>query len=239
MKIHNFMKTQVKIFLTALLFITTNIKAQDSQIRKTGEFSSFTVIGNIRVEIYQAESPSLELFIKGAPVDDVITENKEGDLSIRLKTSTPSDAEVKVKLFFTDLEKLNVQAQALVVSPDTLRAKSMVFESRAGGKMELMLRINSIEADVRQGGILVFYGEVDDQNINVSSGGTYSGFDLKAKKTKVTALAGGKAKVTALESIDATANAKGYVGYKGEPARTSVKSSLGGEIVHLRDGSDI
>ena len=230
------MKTGPSILLIVLFFSGfLNIRAQEAYTRETGNFSTLSVTGNIRVEIYPSDSPSLEFTVKGASPEDVITEKKDKELSIRLKSNASKDAVIKVKLFYTELEKISVQSRALVVSPDTLRADAVVFDARLGGKTELKLKVNTLEAIVRQGGLLVFYGEVDTQTISVASGGTYSAYELEAQETSVRAATGGNAKVVARRMIDADASAKAWIGYKGDPESKKLNTSIGGEIASIKE----
>jgi len=220
------------LLILSLLLISTTLFSQESEIRETDNFYAVSVIGNIRCELYKAEKPGIELIVKGTGFDNVITENDAGRLSIRLKTNTPKQAEVKIKLSYTTLEEISVQAQSLVLSPEIIETESLQFTAKGGGKMELKLKLSSLEASVKQGGILVFSGEVEKQTIKASSGGTYSAYELEARDTYVKASSGGKAKVAACRIIDATANSKGFIGYKGDPVSSFVKTSLGGEIAH-------
>ena len=228
-------KTSNFLLILSLLLISTTIFSQESEMRETDDFYAVSVIGNIRCELYKAEKPGLELIVKGTGFDNIITENDAGRLSIRLKTSTPKQAEVKIKLSYTTLEEISVQAQSLVLSPEVIEADEILFTAKSGGKMELKLKLSSLEASVKQGGILVFSGEVEKQTIEALTGGTYSAYELEARDTYVKASSGGKAKVVALRIIDATANSKGFIGYKGDPVSTFIKTNLGGEIAHYKE----
>ena len=226
------------VLIFSFLIINAISFSQESEKRDIDNFYSVTVIGNIRCELYKAEKPGLELVVKGAGFESIITENDAGRLSLRLKTNTPKDAEVKILVSYTSLEEINVQAQSLVVSPEVLEAENILFTSKAGGKMELKLNLASLEAVVKQGGILVFSGEVKKQNIEVMTGGTYSAFELLACDSYVKAVSGGKAKLVARRIIDATANSKAYISYKGDPVSSYIKTSLGGQIDHNKEPLD-
>lgn len=215
-----------------LMFISfSRVMAQENEIRKPGNFSTLSVDDDLRVELYPSNSDSLEIEIKGGGTEHVVTTTGDGVLSIELSREMPDEARAKVKLWFSDLEKIRVKSDALVVAGDTIRSEHMVFEARTGGKIELKLDLVSLEADVIQGGLLVFYGKVNEQRINASSGGTYSAFDLKSVNTEVKATAGGKAKIHVSGKLKAEANVKGYVGCKGDPEQKIIDTKLGGEIV--------
>lgn len=223
------------LFISGLLLISFSNYAQKTEI---DNFHSVSIIGKIRVELYKDEVPALEVILNKADIENVITENEDGELSLRLKTNTPKDAEVKIKLYYTQLEELSVQAQSLIVSPEVINEEKIFFSSKSGGKMELKLNLSSLEAEVKQGGILVFYGSVEKQEVSVSTGGTYSAYELKSQDAHVKANSGGKAKVSVSRIIDATANTKAFIGYQGNPVSTYIKTNLGGEIAHHQEGEE-
>ncbi len=223
----------VSVFLFSITAYT--VKAQHNETRKTGDFHSLSITGKIRLEIYPASGDSLVLSAEGATTDYIISENTSGELNIRLKTDIAVDAKITAKLYFKDLKRIDVQAGALVLSPDTIKTGSMNFSAKSGAKIELHLNTEILTADVKQGAILVLYGKAQKQEVSVSSSGTYSAFELEVPETVVRATTAGRAKVTAAKVLNATANTKGYIAYKGNPESKDLKATFGGEVVDQTD----
>ncbi|MGC9341450.1 MAG: GIN domain-containing protein [Bacteroidales bacterium] len=219
-------------FLTlALLTQPAFINAQNRITKDPGEFNALSVRGKIRTEIIPSDQNLVEIETTGTSTENVIFEMEEGEMAIRLNTDTPKEAKIVVKIYFTDLKKLSVASNALVLSPDTLKAGSLDFEAKTGGKIELKLKLKSLKADVTQGGLLVFYGEVDKQEVEVTSGGTYSAYDLIAEESYVKTTTGGITKITSTGILDAAAKLKGFIGYKGNPQKISLNTGIGGDII--------
>ena len=229
------MKMRITYLFLALMFFSHSLIAQKPIKRDPGNFTALAATGNIRVELYKSDRTGLSIETTGTSSENVLTENDGRELSLRLKTNTPKDAEVRIKVYYTSLDQLSVHAQALITGPDVLEGQNVNFIARTGGKMELKLELSSLSADVRQGAILVFKGNVEKQTIDVNTGGTYSAYELESRDTYVKAFSGGKAKVVARRVIDATANLKGFVGYKGKPVSTVVKTNMGGEIANYSE----
>lgn len=222
--------------LVPCFVLLTGVSAQEPLTRNLGDFAGLSVIGGIKAELYKSDRPYVEVYMKNASADQIITEVKSGVLSLRLKTNTPKEAEILVKVFYSSLDQINAQAQCLITSTETLTGKNMSFDAKSGGEIDLIVELTGITAKVTQGAIMVFEGTVEKQEITVNTGGTYSAYELESRDTYVTASSGGKAKVTANRIIDATANAKGWIGYKGSPVSTYIKTNLGGEIAIFREG---
>jgi hypothetical protein len=109
----------------------------------------------------------------------------------------------------------------------------------SGAKMEMELNVTEIKADVKQGAILVFRGSTKSQTIHVSTGATYSAYQLKSEDTYVSASTGSKAKVCASRIIKATASSKSYIGYIGTPVSSNIKTNLGGEIASFSNEDEV
>ncbi len=226
------------LILSFIFFVFLSLpegKAQVVESREIGNFTSLFVMGEIRVELIPSTKNSLTIEIKEASARDIITELDKEELIIRLKTDIPKEAKIKISLYFKDLEKIVAASKAYFVSPDTLKAQSMSFEAKSGAKMEFNLMMDSIIAEAKQGGLLVFYGNADKQDVGVSSGGTYSAFELIASESIIRASTGGRAKVTTTERLNASAHTAAYIAYKGNPAREKLKTNLGGEVVKMQE----
>ena len=96
------MKTILKTILVISIFINSHTSfAQETFIRKIDGFSGISLSGNIRVELYKADTTSIEITLKDLPAENLITEVKNGKLGIHLKMGSNKNAVVKVKVYYT------------------------------------------------------------------------------------------------------------------------------------------
>ena len=225
--------TIIVLFLTVLNAF--NSMAQESFTRNLDDFISLEVIGNIRVEIYPSTDLHADLILENITPDKVISDITHLNLSIRLKTDSPENARVTVKLYYKTLNQITVSANAHIISDVPLKAEDVEFTAKLGGRIDLEVEMESLTASAIQGGIIYFSGNVQKQIVNVATGGIYSAYELEASDSYVKAASGGKAKVVAGRTIDATANFKGFIGYKGNPSSTYIKTNFGGEIASFKD----
>jgi hypothetical protein len=217
----------VFLFLSAITILSS---AQETISRSLPGFHGINAIGKMRIELYKSDTSRVELLVSNVPATNVITEVTDSTLNIRLKTDTNKTAVIKLKVYFSSLTDILVAANTLLVSPETIKAGKMNFIARSGAKMELDLEITNIQAEVKQGAILVFTGKTNRQDVSVNTGATYSAYKLQAQDSYVTANSGSKAKVCAARIIDATSNTKSYIGYIGIPVSVFMKTNLGGEV---------
>ena len=230
-----------KIFTLALslLFIYGGDKLsaqKNNETRYPGPFSKIVATGNVRVELYPSDSSYISIEVEGTTLDNLITEtNDEGEYAIRLKTNTPREAKVLAKLYFQQLEALTAENQALITGNKIVALDDADFIARSGGKIELEINIKNLTAEAKKGGVMVLSGSVEKQQVEVTTGGTYSAYKLEARDSYVKSSTGGIAKVVSRRIMDATANAKGFIGYVGNPVSTYTKSNLGGEIDNFKE----
>jgi hypothetical protein len=222
-----------KSIILILLIYSWQASAQNKESRETGDFSKLTVTGNIRVELYPSDKNYVELEVIGTGMENLITENSNNEFQIRLKTSTPKEAKVLAKFYFTKMEKISVQNQALITGNIKIYQENFSVHARTGGKIEIPISVEKLIAEARQGGVIVLSGEAERQEIQVNSGGTYDAFGLESQDTYIKCNTGGVAKVIARRSLTAAAGTKGYIAYVGNPENNLARESLGGEIDHL------
>lgn len=223
------------LIITALVLNVSALSGQNRETRETEPFDKLVVTGKIKVELVVSSSNQLSVTVRDGSPDRVITEVVKGELRIRLKPELGSDPEIAVKVPCSGLYELEAAAGATITSRDVLKEKELIFRIMSVGKIELNVEAESIDGTVTQGGDLILYGKTDILTVNANTGGNFLGYELEANDTYVKAGSGAQAKVVARRIIDATANSKGYIGYKGEPVSTYVKTSLGGEIASFRD----
>ncbi len=223
------------LFIVLTGSLSFSLLGQNRITRELEPFGKIAVTGKIKVELVHSETNQMSITVRDGSPDKVIAEVVKEELRIRLKPELGSDAEISVRIPYNHLYGLEASAGATISSRDVLKEKDLTFNILSVGKIELNVEAENIDASVSQGGDLILYGTTNTLNVNASTGGNFLGYDLESKDTYVKAGSGAQAKVIARRIIDATANTKGYVGYKGEPVSTYVKTSFGGEIANFRD----
>jgi len=222
------------IFLSLFIFNTV-VSGQNRTTIDLEPYNKLVVTGKIKVELVHSDSRQMSITVRNGSPDKVIAEVVKDELRIRLKPELGNDAEIAVKVPYNKLYELEAAAAAVITSRDELKEEYLEFKILSLAKIELSVEAGEIDASVTQGGDLILYGKTNTLNVNANTGGNFLGYELESNDTYVKAGSGAQAKVVARRIIDATANSKGYVGYKGEPVSTYVKTSLGGEIASFRD----
>jgi hypothetical protein len=220
------------LILPVLILFGQACYSQRFDERILDPFDKISVFGNVDVQLVKGERERMVIY--SDDIDFIKINSRIVDRT--LKISMNSDMygavkKVKIILTYKELREIATSGNADIRSEEVLKGDKMVFNASSGGNMYLSLDLNTLDASVGQGSVILFEGNVNSQEVSAGSGGTYSAFELICDETIAKAHTGGIAKVYAGKILKASATTKGYIGYQGQPEKKKLNHSLGGEIV--------
>lgn len=220
------MKTLVKVLV---LFVTTVVFSQ-KQIEKTvGDFKEIKVYDLIEVELVKANEN--KVVITGKNIDDVLINNKNGTLKIKMNLGEAYDGnQTKVTLYYTLLDVIDVNEGAYVHSKDTLKQFEVALNAQEGGKIKVNVDVDYLNIRSVTGANVKAYGKAKNQDISIFTGGVYGGKNLKSDFTDVSIRIAGEAHVNAKTLVNAKVRAGGDIYIYGNPERVDESKVLGGRI---------
>ena len=223
------MKTLVKVFV---LLITTVIFAQNPIEKNVGDFSELKIYDLIEVEL--VKSNENKVTITGENKEDVIINNKNGTLKIKMKLEEAYDGnKTKVVLHYTSVDIIDVNEGAKVHSDDTIKQFEINLKAQEGGKINVPVNVTYINIKADTGSLITVTGNSKSQNISISTGGIYKGSELKTDKTEVNIKAAGEAYVNASKLVDVKIRAGGDVFIYGDPETVNESKVLGGRVKRM------
>ncbi len=211
-----------------LFFVSFTVQAQ-----KTGlnQFNRLEVGSDIDVQLILDKTCGIEWTLKNIEADKIITQVQDQTLKLKTKPGIYKDAEIRVKVYYTDLLAINSKSRATIWSEEDLYADKIRFTINNGGECRLRIFADSVYASVTEGSIIYLKGETKFLDVKVGTGATFSGYDLVAEQVTVLANSAGKAKIAVSKYLKATATSKGFIGYIGKPEKVVQEATLGGEII--------
>lgn len=217
-------KTICWLVLLAVLSITTTAFA-----KSLSPFDEIILSGNVSALLVEGEEEGIDIKNDDNRLDFYVDGRalkiKAKDLVQYNKTPT-----IKVIITYKKLRAIKVRAGASAYTQDAISGDQLELRFSSGASGEIEVQQNSLEVGVSEGGNLELRGSTGWQEVKVATGGTLSAYKLEADNTVVKANTGGRAKVVALESIDARANTGGSVTYKGDPKKIQKKDGLSGTV---------
>jgi hypothetical protein len=233
------MKIQTGIVCLALYFISFSpVFGQNRITLELEEFNELHVTGGIDVELIPSGSKEMSITSRKGFPEQIQVNFKERELHIKVRPRIVKEDEISIRLPYSQLVKIDAAAGAVITSARDMKVKDIDLVASSGGKIELSLDAQNINAKVVQVSDIVLYGTAVSQNVSANTGGNYLAYDLECQDTYVNVSSGSQAKLTASRIIEASASSKGFIGYIGDPVRTNLKTSLGGEVLSYKTKAD-
>lgn len=226
----------IAVSLSAFAQDETKIHVDEAQVEKETraikDFNKLKVSKGINVTLIKGDELSAEINIVNAPPSDVIIENDQNELTIKMKTRIYKDVSVQVYLTYRDIREISLGSGSSVDNQGVLEGKVLILNAGMDSVIDLKLDVTSVEADVSAARITL-EGYAKTLEAKATTGGKLQGQNLDVEKAYVTANTGGIATVKASELLDAKAGTGGTVEYLGEPEKLSTKETFGGEVVKI------
>ena len=223
------MKTLVK---TLALFITTTLFAQQPIEKTVGEFSELKVYDLIQVEL--VKSNENKVIITGDNNEDVVINNKNGTLKIKMKLEEAYDGgNTKVILHYTTVDIIDVNEGAKVSSEDAIKQFEIDLKTQEGAEITAVLKTSYANFRAVTGGIINITGSSKNQDISIYTAGVFNGENFITEQTEVSINAAGEAYINATENVDVRIKAGGDVYIYGKPKKVDESRVLGGRIKRM------
>ncbi|WP_372754101.1 head GIN domain-containing protein [Mariniflexile sp.] len=221
------------ILLTLATILTSGATIAQAQIEKSiGDFKELKVYDLIEVEL--VKSNENKAIITGNNMEDVVINNKNGTLKIRMSIGKIFDGtNTKVKLHYTSLDLIDANEGAKVSGTDPIKQFEIDLRAQEGGSIEIPLEVTYTIIKAVTGGKIITTGKSTSQKVTIFTGGFYDGEKLETTKSDVSINAAGEAHVKASKTVDAKIRAGGEVYVYGKPETINENIALGGSVKRM------
>lgn len=219
----------MKSYTLLFLFLTLFVGAQTPISKSLGEFSELKIYDLINVELIESTENKIE--ISGDNTTDLIVVQKNDVLKIRMALhKSLNGSKTFVKLFYTKIHTIDVNEGAKVTSESPFKQYELELKAQEGGKISVKTDTKILTIKSVTGGVIETSGTTESQNINIRTGGTYNGSQLKAINTKIKIKAGGNIDVNSSDLIEVRMIAGGNLTIHGTTKHLKETNRIGGTI---------
>ena len=221
-----------RLLVSLTFFVSVTILAQNPIEKSIGEFSELKVYDLIEVELIKSKEN--KVVITGENASDVLVNNKNGKLKIKMNLEEIFDGnKTKVILHYTGVDIIDVNEGAKVHSNDKIKQFEIDLKAQEGGYINLDLKVTYANIKSVTGGVIKTTGKSESQKIALRTGGVYKGAELKTNKTEVSINAAGEAYVNSSKLVDVKIRAGGDVFIYGDPETVKEDKVLGGRVKRM------
>lgn len=219
-----------KLTFTFLLITT----AAFSQVEKTlGDFTKVTSFD--KIDVLLIKSTENRITINGNEAESVETDNKNGELKIRMPFSqTMGGEDISVTLYYKNIEAVEANEGSRIASSEIFKATIFDIIAKEGAEVKINLEVEKLNVKATSGGIINITGKAKNQDLLINSGAVYTAEKLETEQTKITVNAGGEADIYATNLVDAKVRAGGNITIYGKPKQINQKVVAGGNIVEAK-----
>lgn len=195
-----------------------------------GDFDELKVFDQLNVTLIPSNEN--KIVITGTNQGNVETVNRNGLLKIRISLTKilEDNKDIKVTLYFKNIELIDANEGSMVRCKDTFKQISMVLSAQEGASIEADLDVENTIVKVYSGGIISLMGKAVTQKVTINSGGSLKAKDLVTSQTTINISAGGNAEINATTLVDAKVNAGGSIYIYGKPKQIKQQALAGGKI---------
>jgi len=217
-----------KIIFILLLCVTFSSFSQERTIN-LGDFNILKVFSGMTLELVRGDEQ--KIVIIGEKKQNVTVKNTNGKLKVYLKfPEVYDDEKVIIKLYHKeDIDILDANEGAAIFSDQTI-SQNVTVRSQEGAYIHLVLDTKYINVKAVLGGNIRLRGKVLNQEVEVTSGGVYEGYELESDSAEVVSASGARAEIKTTTLLDARVRFGGTIEYKGNPEKVNRKKLMGGKI---------
>jgi hypothetical protein len=183
--------------------------------------------------ITQGESEGLEITASSRDLARIVTEVRDGILTIGWNGSGPAFSlrPPRYRLTVRSLESMETHSSGSI-SVRSLHTESLAVKvSSSGGISMDSLESGSLEVLIVSSGTVTAGGQAERQSVRLSSSGDYKAGRLSCRTAEVRVSSSGSATVRASESLDAEVTSSGSVWYFGNPPEVKGNVTSSGRLV--------
>ncbi|MCY1514576.1 putative auto-transporter adhesin, head GIN domain [compost metagenome] len=237
------MKTMqfTKRFFSFVLFfslLSAIALAQSSRSVSVKNFDGISVGSGIDLYLTQGAEESLTIKAGKNVIDNVVVEQKGGDINIRYKTkinwSILMDEQIKVYVSYKNLERLAASGGSDVYTQNPMKVNVLDLSASGGADVKLTLNCKNLSLSASGGADIYLKGNGENLSLSASGGADINAFGYVVNYAKVAVSGGADADIYVNKGLDAAASGGGDVNYKGTAVLKRTNSSKSGDVTHVK-----
>ncbi len=208
-----------------ILFYSFSLFSQ-YEVRELTAFNTLEVSAGIKVILYNSDRNYAEITTSKGDLEDLETEISGNTLDIAWASSSwgsfMSNRSAEVKLYFTNIEEIDISSGSNVTSNEVINSASFALEASSGAYAALAIECKDLTIDISSGASVNLEGKTVDQEVDISSGASYKGLDLISENTDISASSGASAKIYVTAHLSAEVSSGASIKYDGNPKSSDI-----------------
>lgn len=200
----------------------------NAQSRSVGSFTSVLVGGSIKLYISNGNEDAVAVSAKDAGIlADVVTEVKNGELHIGMRSGhrSHSSEEVKAYVSVKNLNKLTASGASDIIVNDILQAEDLSISISGASDFKGEVRSQNLRLNASGSSDYTIAGKTVNLKIDLSGASDVKGFELVADNCDIEGSGASDVRITVNKEIKANLSGACDVAYRGDAAVRDVRTS--------------
>ncbi len=204
-----------------------------TETRNTSDYESVSSAGNFDVKLVEGKEGKIELRGEENLMKYIITEVKNGKLTIKVKKNVNLRMTKKftVTVPYKSIDKVALAGSGDITNTGTIKADDFKVALAGSGDINLNIDVNTVKTSIAGSGNIDLSGKSSELNCSIAGSGDINAYELKSESTSVNVAGSGNVKTTVSKSIKARVAGSGSIYYKGKPDKIDSKSFGSGSII--------
>lgn len=237
------MKKISSILILAFLALGTASQASDltnkstyysNQQRQVSNFTGIEIGGSINAKVKLGNTESLRLEGDQEAINNLITEVKNGVLTIKPKTKWNDwfkkfkNAKITAYITAKKITSLGLGGSGSIDVEGTINSSSLSVAVSGSGNIKASASVTNFEGAISGSGGLSINGKARESEISISGSGTFSGKSFSVETVSAHVSGSGNVYIDVQKSIEAAISGSGNISYSGNPTIQKSVSGSGG-----------
>lgn len=196
----------------------------------SSDFNSIKISQGLDLYITQSNTVSLSLEADENLHDIIMTEVKNGVLSIYTSENIRRATSKKIILNITDLSSIKATSGSDVYSTNTIKTEELILSSTSGADIELDVETTKLDCDSTSGSDITVRGTTKILMASATSGSDIDARNLSAEKSDVKATSGADIYINTSKELTARATSGGDIRYSGNPKKVIKSDNSAGSV---------
>ncbi|MEN8123118.1 MAG: head GIN domain-containing protein [Bacteroidota bacterium] len=226
----------LSINLTAQSWFGKTIKGNNEKTtitRTTSNYEKISVAGPFDINLVKGKEGKLTITIENNLVEYLVTEVKNGKLSIKWKKlyRIKPNAVVRITVPFNKIEAVSLAGSGSYNGTDKITAHDFDIELAGSGSIDLHISSQDVDCSMAGSGDITLKGDSREFDCSKAGSGDLFGFDFKCENIELEEVGSGDAEIYVTNNLQASIAGSGNIYYKGNPAKNNIKVAGSGSAI--------
>ena len=182
------MKNIISITFGFILATAITLSAQSKETRTMEDFDGIKVSSSVDAELNKGSKNEVNISVRGADLEDVITEVEDGILVVTMrknwsKRKWNNKTKILVKITYTeDPSLISVSSSSDLIAHDVIKTKKLKLKASSSADMRIEVDVEELIAQSSSSSDIEIEGRADDVKITASSSSDFLGKNLKQRR---------------------------------------------------------